>query len=268
MGKSIDSEDLKKIQMDILQHICDFCKLHDINVFLSGGSLIGAVRHHGYIPWDDDIDVMMLRTDYDKFVKEYIHNDNSCYKLVSFETDHKLPLTFAKLIESRTVFKDELSGSYPMGVNVDIFPIDDVPEDQKLQVKLYRHVKFYINMFLLKQFTFARRRGILKNLELFIGKIALSLIPTSFFVSKIIKLSKTYNNKGSKLCGCVVWGYGRREIHPKKDLSDYILMDFEGKKFPVPVGYDGYLKAVYGNYMQLPPKDKQVTHHHFVAYWK
>lgn len=268
MRRNIDVEELKNIQMDILQHVCDFCSKNNIKVFLSGGTLIGAVRHHGYIPWDDDIDIQMMREDYDKFIREYPKKDNSPYKLISYETDKKLPLTFAKVIESRTVLHDELSGSYPMGVYIDIFPIDKVPESLKLQTHLYRKAKFYINLFLLKQFSFARRRGFLMNVALFFGKLLLSFIPTSVITAKIIKTAKSYKDQGSTLCGCVVWGYGIREVHPIKDMDEAVMMDFEDRKFPVPAGYDSYLHAVYGNYMQLPPKDEQVSHHHFEAYWK
>lgn len=268
MRKNIDVEELKKIQMDILQHVCDFCSKNDIKVFLSGGTLIGAVRHHGYIPWDYDIDVMMLREDYDKFINEYTQLDGSSYKLISYETDKTLPLTFAKVIDSRTVLHDELSGSYPMGVYIDIFPIEKVPKSHELQKKLYHKTKFYINLFLLKQFSFAKRRGILINAVLFIGKLILSLIPTSIITAKVIKTAKSYNNIDTDLCGCVVWGYGIREIHPLKDMEKAIIMDFEDRRFPVPIGYDSYLHYVYGDYMKLPPIEEQVSHHHFEAYWK
>ena len=131
--KEIEIEELKRIQIGILKHLDAFCKENNLTYFMCGGTLLGAVRHKGFIPWDDDIDIMMKREDYDKLIALYPKNDNSNFKLFSYELDKSFPYPFAKMDDCRTIFEEEINDSYKIGVNIDIFPIDYITEDLNCQ---------------------------------------------------------------------------------------------------------------------------------------
>lgn len=130
--KEINTEDLKRIQIQILLHIDVFCTKHELRYFISGGTLIGAIRHKGFIPWDDDIDIMMLREDYEKFIVLYSQEDKSPYHLYSHNQLHSYPYPFAKMDDSRTILKEDINEAMVFGVNIDIFPIDIAPRSEKI----------------------------------------------------------------------------------------------------------------------------------------
>ena len=150
MKQYIEIEELRKIQLDILRHVDDFCKVYKIKYFLCGGSMIGAVRHHGYIPWDDDIDIMLLREDYDKLISLYSKTDNSEYKLHCFNLDKDFLKPFVKIDNSKTVLEEIVADPIKMGVNIDVFPIDVVPNDKSQQKKMYNRFKLYKTIINLK----------------------------------------------------------------------------------------------------------------------
>ena len=266
--KKISINELKNIQLEILKHVDKFCSEHNIKYFLSGGSVIGAVRHKGFIPWDDDIDIMMLREDYNFFVQEYYKHDNSRYCLYCHTIYSDYPYPFAKIDDSKTVMQEEIEGCYPMGVHIDVFPIDNMPEDKQLQKKIYRIFSFWMALMNLKRLPVLRRRGIVKNLILFIAHIFLYFLSFKKIVRCMDANARKYEKIETSLCGVAVWGYGIKEINNKNNYEKSILVEFEGIKLPIPIGYDNYLSNVYGNYMQLPPIEKRNSHHNFIAYWK
>lgn len=266
--KEIEIDELKRIQLDILKHIDEFCLKNGLTYFISGGTLIGAVRHKGFIPWDDDIDIMMKRDDYDKLIKLYLAKDKSCYKLYSFEQDKKFPYPYAKMDDSRTVLDEEITDSYKMGVNIDIFPIDTISDDINIQKTVVKRNKRWIQLITLKRVPIKRGRSLLKNAVLALSHLITSFIPYSFIVLKIINNAKAAKCEKSAHCGCLVWGYGLKEIIPRRALAESIRLPFEDCAFSAPKGYDMYLKSLFGNYMELPPVEKRQTHHSFKAYWK
>ena len=266
--KKIDVEELRRIQLDILKHIDEFCQEHGLTYFISGGTLIGAVRHKGFIPWDDDIDIMMKRDDYDKLMKLYPVKDKSYYKLYSFEIDKKFPYPYAKMDDSRTLFDEEITDKYKMGVNIDIFPIDTISDNVNIQKEVVERNKRWIQLITLKRIPIKRGRSFSKNVVLALAHLVTTFIPYSFIVSKIINNARMAKCEKSSHQGCLVWGYGLREIINISALADSIRLPFEDCTFSAPKGYDTYLKALFGNYMELPPVEKRQTHHSFKAYWK
>lgn len=266
--KTINIDELKDIQVKILLHVDNFCKENNISYFLAGGTLLGAVRHHGFIPWDDDIDIMMKRDDYEKFIKLYPKNDVSPYKLYSPEIDRAFPYPYAKIDDSRTVFKEEINDSVQMGVNIDLFPIDKISDDATMQKSLVRRNKFWIDLLTLKRLPLKKRRGLIKNTTLLLSHILLYFLPYSYIVERIIKNAESMRDANTSHCGDLVWGYGIREIMPSNVFSKSLKMKFEDYEFPVPVGYDTFLHNLFGDYMQLPPVEQRVTHHNYEAYWK
>jgi lipopolysaccharide cholinephosphotransferase len=268
MKPIVSIEEIRRVQLGILEHVDSFCKDNNIRYFLAGGSAIGAVRHNGYIPWDDDIDIMMLRKDYNRFTILYKQLDDSVFVIHSCEDESDFYAPFLKIDDSRTVLEEKVNTQSRIGVNIDVFPIDDLPDDAKSQTRLYNKVGFLIKLYLLKQIKVDNRRSFLKNLILLIGRIILLPVSLNKLAITISSFPKNKSYPGSKYCGILIWGYGIREVNLKSNYTGVLYSDFEGYKFPIPIGYDNYLRSVYGDYMKLPTKEKRITHHSFKAYWK
>lgn len=269
MKEITEIAELRKIQLDILKHIDVFCKENQIKYFLSGGTMIGAVRHHGYIPWDDDIDIMMLRNDYEKFISLYTDKDKSKYKIHYYADDKSFTFPFVKIDNSDTIIIEKAVNKVEnLGINVDLFPIDVIPNEKQLQRKLYSRTSLIMNLLTLKDVVPSKERSWYKNLILYISRVFLWPVPMITLVRKLDENALKYRNVQSDFCGVAVWGYGLREINLRKNWDNVIEVPFEDMMAPVPGGYDNYLSCVYGDYMQLPPEDKRVTHHGFKAWWK
>ncbi len=266
--KEIKTDELKHIQIDILRHIDVFCREHNLRYFISGGTLLGAIRHKGFIPWDDDIDLMMLREDYDKFLKLYSGKDTSFYKLYAYEIIESYPYPFAKMDDSRTIMKEEINEAYEMGVNIDIFPIDVAPKEDKEQIKIVRRNKKLINVLTLKRLPIKKRRGLIKNLILLTAQILLSFYSTKRIIKHIDKNARSFLGEKTGKRGCLVWGYGKKEIIDEYNFFDSVYVEFENTKFATLKGWNKYLTSLFGDYMKLPPIEKRITHHNFTAYWK
>ena len=266
--REIGEKELKEIQLEILEFVDDFCKRHHIKYFLTGGTLIGAVRHKGYIPWDDDIDLCMLREDYDRFLQLFIDENDKTFKVYSYSIIKKCPFPFAKVANNKTILRENILTPYEIGVNIDIFPLDTIPVEKRSQRILYKKFDLYFGMLQLKELLWSNKRKISKNLIVLISRFLLKVVPHSYILKKICENAIIYKNIESPLCGDLVWGYGIREITKKENFIKSIEWEFEGRKYPIPIGYDSYLRGVYGDYMKLPPEDKRISHHEFEAYWK
>lgn len=266
--KVITTDEIKRIQLGILRHIDSFCKDHGIRYFLSCGSLLGAVRHHGFIPWDDDVDIVMPREDYDRFEQLYGSIDNSCFTLHTFNRDHSFPYPFIKVDDSRTVFKEEIRIKYNIGVHIDVFPADTIPDDEKERKRMFSRIRRLIKMMTVKRLPIKKRRGLKKNTTLLIGQILLLPISTKWIIKRIIENSCRYNNQQMQYIGNCVWGVGIKDTIHKECYSSAIMTEFEGERFPIPIGWEEYLTSVYGDYMQLPPEEERKVHHNYKAYYK
>ena len=148
--KYLSMDEIKSVELEILKYIHNFCIENDIKYFLNYGTLIGAVRHKGFIPWDDDIDICMFRKDYEKFI-DLFSKDDGIYKILSLETDDKYYNNFMKVINSKTKIEDERNyKTYDLGIFVDIFPIDSF-DDLKLVEKTYKLESFKLLSFSKKE---------------------------------------------------------------------------------------------------------------------
>lgn len=263
--RELTTEELKRTEVEILIAIREFCEKRGIKYFLCGGTLLGAVRHKGFIPWDDDIDIGMLREDYDILVNEFPSDGR--YKVITYKNNNEYRHPFAKVIDTKTVHKETLVRSTEgMGVFVDIFPFEglgDSMEEAKAIVKKVRHNYHYGNFCQYFYYPPKSIKKIAKNIV-----ILFSFMTRKLYFGSAEKLCLKHPFKDSKFAGCP-WGqYAEREILPKEAFADVIDISFENGTFSAPVGYDAYLKSLYRDYMQLPPEDKRVTHHSFKAYWK
>lgn len=265
MMKEIDVLELRKIQLNILSRLHNFCIEHGINYSLSSGTLIGAVRHKGYIPWDDDIDTYILRPDYERLEKEF---EDEYIKILSPNTDRDCIYAYAKMYDSRTILIENTSkNTQSIGVNIDLFIIDSVPDNIEERRSLFRKNKLLDKLLSVKLVTIRKGRSFKKNLTLFLGKIAICWIPIRWIIKQKRKVVGAFNPKAKDVCN-VLAGSSIRSCLPMDIMHNFIDIDFEGRTFKCMKDFDLYLSRCYGDYMQLPPVEKRVSHHSFKAYWK
>ena len=260
-------DEMRSVQINILQVIHDFCEKHGIRYSMACGTLLGAVRHKGYIPWDDDIDIYLLREDYEKLISQFPEQLNNI-KIASLSRDPSWEYAYAKAYDERTFVKETAVVNKPIGVNIDVYPIDRVPED-KSQWKRYNlkrkiiHKAYYV-----KFLKFDKERPLLKNLFHIATKLLLFPVSLRKLAEIINKYSQKYNNTESPLVFESIQGWRVKNPFLRQSMQEVIDMPFENSVFKGMQGYDDYLKAAYGKYMELPPVEKRVNHHTFVPYWK
>lgn len=260
--KPIRSEEIKAIQLDILKKVADFCDQYRITYFLAFGTLIGAIRHKGYIPWDDDIDIAMPRPDYDKFIS--LFNDRKDQiQVISIENNKHYGFSFAKVHDTRTIINETQYKQDNFGVYIDIFPIDGIKD--KRQIYRLRKINKCLHT---KKANFTQRKFSKKIINA-LGKILLLPFSTHYILSIIDKISRQCPFGSTPKSGCICDSVvGERAIVNTEFFSDSLMWEFEGQLFKIPIGYDPWLRSIYGDYMQLPPEEKRKTHHVFEAWWK
>lgn len=272
MKRIISTTELKRIQLDLLDVLDNYCANHELNYYLTYGTLIGAIRHKGYIPWDDDIDVMMPRQDYEKLLADFNRmTEKPHIRVISHEIDSDYYLPFAKLISTETVMQEEVNSKYEIGVYIDIFPLDNLSNSYESARKMVKKVYFYNELMLFKNLTYNKNRAWYKNIALGIGRIL------SVFWSRD-KLIRQINNFGinrkdnnfTTYVGTVtgITEGDERAIFKSEWFKDSSVVEFEGHFYNAPIGYDEFLRNIYGNYMELPPVESQVSHHAFTAWYK
>ena len=253
--------ELRSIQLALLDHITAYYDAQGIVYFLSCGSLIGALRHKGYIPWDDDIDLFMPRESYNRLLAAYRDPDPRYALLAPGRAQHYL-YTYAKVIDRRTlVVEDEVPG-YELGVYVDIFPLDYVTDCHWLR----RHVVWKY-----KKHIYRMRRC--KMQSNFLASRWHYLLYRYFplplrAIDAIIGHTLTGRKPTGTVCNMTEANVLERECFPAHCIEgERVEVEFEGKHYKTMPGYDEYLRHLYGDYMQLPPVEERV-HHHFAAYWR
>jgi LPS biosynthesis protein len=258
MRKIEDIQELRSIQMGILNEVHRFCETQGITYFLSSGSLLGAVRHGGYIPWDDDIDIYMPRKDYERLLREF--KDNEQFKLLNPAKEPHYYYTFAKVVDTRTLMIEDETDGYEIGVYMDIFPVDYVPDDLKERERVFKRKKLLYKI---------RRCKISKSnpLQSRLAYWCYRFLPVSVKqLNRIIKKLIVREEPAQYVCHMTEAGPGVKSCFPAKDIASSVDIEFEGKLYKTMVGYKDYLERTYGDYMTLPPVEQRVTHH-FEAYW-
>lgn len=241
--KLLSLDEIHETEFEILRHFKDYCDKNDLRYWLGGGTMLGAIRHEGFIPWDDDVDVFMPDTDYRRFVD--IYRDNQNYELLNYAKDLKFPFYFSKLSDKRTIlWHHEFPVEYIMGAYIDIFPLVGYPGDMEKQSEQWE-----IEHLTMAEWYWYKDLAVIlgeENMPVSGGSILRKMVLPAFDESDFVGQVSVIQQKQ--------W------VSRREDFSGYINKRFEKEAFRVPVGYDAHLRERYGDYMQLPPEDKREVH--------
>lgn len=262
--RKIPLPEIKKIELELLDELAEICERSELRYYLAFGTLIGAVRHQGFIPWDDDIDVMMPRPDYEKL--KHLLKDaewKGKYRLLSNEYGGTKN-NFMKMIHTGTLAYQK-NVDEKIGVWIDIFPIDGLPDSVFLTRLLCAKLETYRRLLYMLIFVPAGKNR-LKNCLKKVARKLLNKISADTLCRKVNSVFARYDYDSCRYAGAVssVFSYKARvprEVYAQGEAT------FEGRRFRVPAGYDLLLRGIYGDYMELPPEDKRECHG-FKAYWK
>jgi lipopolysaccharide cholinephosphotransferase len=271
---AMNSEDLRKVQLlqlKILKEAHRVCEKHHIKYFLSDGTLIGAVRHRGFIPWDDDIDIGMLRDEYEKFCSICKTELSDEYFLQTMETDPGFVGLYAKLLLGNTVWIEQVDKNCDkqFGVNIDIFPYDVI---SKNKIKQFFQNKLFVLLKLIlrerKKYMVEVPVGIHKQIIYTISRKILNILNDNQLKYLLYKtIVKHCRNNTRKECLVTKFGGNYyRNKNRKSSFEKLISVQFEDAFFPIPAEYDSILINLYGDYMTLPPESKRVNAHDIYSY--
>ena len=262
--RKLDESEIKEIELGVMDYIHNLCQKENVNYSLAYGTLLGAVRHKGFIPWDDDVDIALKREEYDKLYQAILQDDDAIYKVISYENDARYPYPFYRVYDARTVYDNNyIENDIELGICVDVFPFDYYKDVNKEMVKLdtYRRLSVYT------LYGVHNKNAKLKN----IIRYAMVLV---FRLTRV----KSWNKKMNVLAMQAKEGEYIDYLMENKTIStkfDKSLLDnvidspFEDRVYKIPESYGQILTAIYGDdFMEIPPVEKQVKHDDFDAYIK
>lgn len=269
-----ESKKLKGVLLEIYTDIIQVCKKNNLTVMLVGGSALGAVRHNGYIPWDDDLDVAMPRCDYNKLPSLLKQTFPEKYECTGAGFSVKPELGFIKVQKKGTLLKtlNENDNERPC-IAIDVFPIENVPNSKLIRlfhgcvVNILLYISVCVKLYEKKDSPFTQillsdeqgKKSLKKRLGF--GKLFSFIHPYPVWYNKCDKTVQKYVNKETRLVSIPTGrGHYFGEIQPRSIFFPPAKHDFEGIESNIPNNYDKYLSALYGDYMQIPPVEKREKH--------
>ena len=270
--REIPIEEIKQIQLDIVVKIDEFCRKNGIKYFLDGGTGIGAARHKGYIPWDDDIDIAMTRPNYEKFIHSFNGFDKNLV-VYAPELDVNYHATYANVCDNRTILSEGANGhlGQELGIKVDIFPFDGTTANYSRSVRRHKFLKLLTQIMSRKRrdMSIVWRTDKWKFFTCAVVRTLFCWISYPTLQKWVLRIAAKYPYETSTHAYDVVNPVYKLPVHcPRETYEQYMDVPFEGHTLMTIKDYDTYLTSLYGDYMQLPPVEQRVGHHGFTAYWK
>lgn len=249
-------------ELEMFKYFIDFCEMHGLTYYLAGGTMLGAIRHKGFIPWDDDIDLLLPRPDFERLIrlhKEY--NQDTPYEVATYRLGN-LNRAFIRIFNKNIrVEKEFIDDEYDKYLWLDIFPLDGLPSDEQELRSFYKKLNWYRRMLLWKRARFGTGKTLVAKIVKQVIKICLLPISMKSILEKIEELSQSYSIDTAEFVGEATLGlHGVKECNPKEAFLPQVEVEFEGLRVKAMQNYDQYLTLKYGNYMKLPPLEAQETH--------
>lgn len=263
--RAIGTEELKKIQLEVLDAFDSFCRERGIKYTLAYGTLLGAARHGGYIPWDDDIDVSMLREDYFRLIKEFPERFKGRYELHTVERDRKWPYPYGKLTDTATLMVEE-TNAHATGINIDIFPMDNCSSDPVRRARFDRTRKIYTWIYNNKFFRGKKQESLGGRFKQIIVKMLTTPMSLHAICRRMNRNAQRFNKEECSLVMDQTLFFAGLKPFEKKLFENPAEIRFETRTYKGISDYDSYLSSAYGDWRQLPPEKERVSHHHYKAY--
>lgn len=258
----------KEILFKTFKAFIDTCEKYDLRYFCAGGTVLGAVRHGDIIPWDDDIDVFMPRDDYEKLIDLNTEISKGNYSVIAAKNT-RIYATFAKFYDKNTTLWELKEIPFVYGIFIDIFPLDESSDTQEEFLKKYMRLRNAQRWYQLSQmkfkvsdvFSYYKQR----DMKYFYKGLLSYLFPRftcQFFRKHLISVEESFKGQRGNHMVCPYGEYFKKEYQQRVWYDDYEELPFGKIKVRLPIGYKAFLTHVYGDYMKLPPKEKQVSHHY------
>lgn len=260
--KRISLTEQKNIQLSILRDVHSFCEQNGIHYTLIFGTLLGAIRHKGYIPWDDDIDIAMPRKDYDKFLQNF-NSFHTFYKVYDCKQNEEYTHPYAKVADVRTIYFENVNMK-PIGINIDVFPFDDLFETEEESDKFIQSLASIKRKFRLKLLKPSKKNKLWKRLAIKVLKLLVwnkNLKDLAISQQEVVSAIDCKNQLYSAILTDSSLRDCRKSMCPKHYFDEYVDVYFEGEKFKAIKEYHAWLTAMYGDYMLPPPEGQRMSPH-------
>lgn len=272
MDKELTLQEIQQESFNVLLKLKEIFDENGLKYYLAYGTLIGTIRHNGFVPWDDDIDVWVPRKDYELFIKYCKNNKENIYpyQLIHYSNNEKYVYPIARFSDSRYKTYYHNVDDYGLGLFVDIYPLDGISLDDKMFLKKMKRIRRKIDITTDKKYVHGK--NIINNIFKFPYYLYTRLLKKSSVLKEADHIAQKYDFDSSDYFCCAVWDTEQNIFNKKTlqgdDEKSECLKNFNGEQFRVPVKYDEILRKIYGDYMQLPPKEKRVPSHNYKSYKK
>lgn len=261
-------ERIHEVDFTMMDEVVKIFDRYNLNYFLIAGTLLGAVRHHGFIPWDDDLDIGVPRESYEKFLENYANELPDRYKVQNFKSSKGSKYYVTRILDTKIQVRELRDDSSLTYASIDLFPMDGTPNN-----KLFRKIHICRILFWRMMASFsqssnidpARKRNTVEKVLVWLAKTLPldKVLNTQHIYYRIDKILKKYNIQNSQYVGSLMGAYREKELFRSDYIKNFVPLQFEEKKFLCPEKYDLYLKHMYGDYMVIPDQSAIKSKRHF-----